>query len=60
MAAIMALILLPTIAAIGCLLLSSAGASFGTIMGGLVFTALALGVFVSLFKLVQRWENESA
>jgi hypothetical protein len=59
MAAIMALILLPTVAAIGFMFLADFGSSPVATVAGLVFAALALGVFGSLFKLARQWENES-
>ena len=58
MAAVMALILIPVVAAVGLMLLINIdNLSLSTAMGTLVFMALAIGVFASLFKMARRWEN---
>lgn len=60
MAAVMALILVPVIAAVGFMFMTSIdNLSFATAMGTTAFAALAIGVFASLFKMVRRWENEA-
>jgi hypothetical protein len=59
MAAVMALILLPVVAAVGVMVKASAGGSFGVTFAMLCFTLLAAGVFAGLFKMARRWENEA-
>ena len=56
----MALILIPVVAAVGLMLRSNIGSfSLATAMGTIAFSALAIGVFASLFKMARRWENEA-
>lgn len=60
MAAVMALILIPVVAAVGLMFVTNlGGSSFSTTIGTLAFAALAIGVFASLFKMARRWENEA-
>ena len=60
MAAVMALILIPVVAAVGLMLEANLGDhSFTTVVGVVAFAALAIGVFASLFKMARRWENEA-
>jgi hypothetical protein len=59
MAAIMALIFVPALAAIGFMLLSDLGTSPAATVASLLFAVLAMGLFVSLFKQVRRWEAEA-
>lgn len=60
MAAVMVLILLPVVAAVGFMLLTNIDTfSLATAMGTIAFAALAIGVFASLFKMARRWENEA-
>lgn len=58
MAAVLALILLPVIAAIGFMFLSNGGGSPAATGAMLVFAMLAIGVFASIFKMARRWEDE--
>jgi len=59
MAAIMALILLPVVAAVGVMFKASSGGSFSVMFAMLCFALLAGGVFAGLFKMARRWENEA-
>lgn len=59
MAAIFALIMLSALAAVGFLLKTSEGASFGVTLAKLCFVALATGLFYGLLRLARGWENES-
>ena len=58
MAAIMALIFVPVLFAIGLMVVTNLGGSLVATIGTLAFTLLAAGVFVGLFKLARRWEDE--
>jgi hypothetical protein len=59
MAAVFALIFLFVIASIGFMLKAlPAALSFGTVLAAVCFVALAAGVFVGLFRLARRWEDE--
>jgi hypothetical protein len=59
MAAVMALILLPVVAAVGFMVLGNSGGSASVTFATLCFTVLAFGVFAGLFKMARGWENES-
>ena len=60
MAAVFALIFLFVIASIGFMLKAlPSSLGFGTVLGAACFVALAVGVFIGLFKLARRWENEA-
>jgi hypothetical protein len=59
MAAVMALILIPVVAAVSLMFLTNVGhPSFATVLGTTAFAALAIGVFASVFKMARRWEEE--
>jgi len=60
MAAIFALVLVPALAAVLCILGGIHGhVSFATVAAGSVFLALTVGVLALLFRLFQEWETES-
>jgi hypothetical protein len=59
MAAVMALIFVPAIAAIGFMVMSNLGTSPAATAAALIFAMLAMGIFAGLFKLARRWENEA-
>jgi len=59
MAAVLALVLIPAIAAVGFMVVTNEGGSLGTMMATLCFAMLAAGVFVGLFKMARRWEDET-
>jgi hypothetical protein len=59
MAVVMALILIPVVAAVGAMLRASSDSlTLATAMGTFAFAVLAFGVFASLFKMARRWEDE--
>jgi hypothetical protein len=58
MAAIMALIFVPAIAAIGFMVMSNVGTSPAATVASIMFAVLAMGVFTALLSLVRRWEQE--
>ncbi len=59
MAAVFALVFLFVLASGGLLIKTMlAGASFGSIFALATFLALAWGVFIGLFKMARKWENE--
>jgi hypothetical protein len=59
MAAIFALILLPALAAVGFILKTSEGTSFGVLLAKLCFVAMAAGLFYGLLRMARGWENET-
>jgi hypothetical protein len=60
MAAVFALIFLFVVASIGFMVKSlPATLTFGSVFAIACFIALAVGVFVALFRLARRWENEA-
>jgi hypothetical protein len=59
MAAVLALVLLPIIASVGFMVkVVLTDLSVGSAIAGLAFLLLAGGVFVGLFNMVRRWEDE--
>lgn len=58
MAAVFALVFLFALASTSLFLKSLGGISFGTVLAGGLFLALAAGVFVGLYRMAKRWENE--
>jgi hypothetical protein len=59
MAAVFALVFLFVLASGGLLVKTMLnGASFASIFALFTFLALGWGVFIGLFKLARRWENE--
>jgi predicted Na+-dependent transporter len=59
MAAVLCLVLIPIIAAIGVMFASNFGESASATLATLMFAALAIGVFSSVVKMARRWENEA-
>jgi len=57
MAAVLALVMLPTIAAIGFFVGAVSGASLTTLLAGCVFIALSLGVLVGSLRIVHDVET---
>lgn len=57
MAAVFALVFLFALASTVLFLKSLAIASFGTVMAGITFLALATGVFLGLFRMARGWEG---
>ena len=58
MAAVFALVFLFALASATLFLKVLSGASFGTILAGIAFLALASGVFIGLYRMAKRWEDE--
>jgi len=59
MAAVFALIFVPALGAVLCMLGDVHGhLSFGTIAAGTVFVALITGMLAVLFRLARQWEDE--
>jgi putative effector of murein hydrolase LrgA (UPF0299 family) len=59
MAAIMALIFVPALAAVVLMIMSNVGASPAATIAAVFFAMLAMGVFGGLAKLARRWEEET-
>ena len=59
MAAIMALIFVPALFAVGLIVLTNLDGSLVAATGSVLFALLAIGIFVGLLKLARRWENET-
>lgn len=60
MAAVLCLVLLPLMAAVGFMLGAIQGQlSFATVFGGLTFLLLGAGMFVGVFRMVRHWEDEA-
>jgi hypothetical protein len=59
MAAIMALVFVPALAAIGFMVMGNAGGTTSAVFATFIFTALAAGVFGGMAKLARGWEEES-
>ena len=57
MAAVFALVFLFALASTTLFLKSLGSASFGTVLAGVMFLALASGVFLGLYRMVKRWEG---
>ena len=61
MAAVFALVFLFVLASAGLLVKTMlAGASFASVFALVTFLAHAWGVFIGLFKLARKWEDEPA
>jgi hypothetical protein len=61
MAAVFALVFLFVVASIGLMVKAlPGGMTFGTVAMILAFIAMAGGVFVGLFNLARKWEDEEA
>ena len=58
MAAVFALVFLFALASTTIFLKGLGVASFGTILAGATFLALASGVFFGLFRLAKQWEGD--
>lgn len=58
MAAVFALVFLFVVASVGVMFKTFGGASFGSVAAMLAFFTLAFGMFLGLFKLARRWEDE--
>jgi hypothetical protein len=59
MAAVLALVLLPIVASVGFMVkVVLTDLSVGSALAGLAFLLLASGVFIGLFNMVRRWEDE--
>lgn len=58
MAAVFALIFLFALASTTLFLKSLGAMTFGTVLAGGLFLALAAGVFVGLYRMSKRWEDE--
>lgn len=59
MAAVLALVFLFVLASVGLLFKTlTSEASFASMFALATFVALATGVFVGLFKMARRWEDE--
>lgn len=59
MAAVFALVFLFALASTTLFLKALGAASFGTLLAGFTFLALASGVFLGLYRMAKGWENES-
>ncbi len=59
MAAVFALVFLFVVASIGFMVKAAPALTFGTFAGMLAFALMGAGIFVGLFKLARRWENEA-
>jgi hypothetical protein len=58
MAAVFALVFLFALTSTTLFLKSLGAASFGTILAGATFLALASGVFLGLYRMAKRWEGD--
>lgn len=59
MAAVFCLVFLPALAAAGLMVQTIRGEmSFGGAMAGMMFVALAGGMFLALLRMARQWENE--
>lgn len=58
MAAVFALVFLFVIASIAGMFKAISGANFGTVAAMLTFAALASSIFIGLYRLARKWENE--
>lgn len=58
MAAIMALIFVPALAAVGLMVMTNLGTP-AAVLAATTFALLAGGLFGGLFKLARTWENEA-
>jgi hypothetical protein len=60
MAAVMALVFVPALAALGFMFGTTRGnLTFGTGLAMMCFAMLAAGVFYGLFRMTRKWENEA-
>ncbi|MBX3157744.1 MAG: hypothetical protein KF773_17380 [Deltaproteobacteria bacterium] len=59
MAAVFALVFIPVVASIGFMLGANVGVSLPATIAMLMFAVLAMGVFLSVFKMARRWEDET-
>lgn len=59
MAAIMALIFVPIVAAVGFMAMNNIGDSPAATTATLVFAALAIGIFTKLFEMAWRWDHDA-
>ncbi len=58
MAAVFALVFLPVLASVLLVVkIIASGAAFGTVLAGMCFSALAIGVFYGLFRMARQWEG---
>lgn len=57
MAAVFALVFLFALASSLLFVKSLGAATFGTVLAGALFVALASGVFVGLYRMAKRWEG---
>jgi hypothetical protein len=58
MAAVFALVFLFALASTVIFLKGLVGASFGTLLAGFTFLALASGVFLGLYRMAKKWEGD--
>ncbi len=59
MAAVFALVFLFAFASVMLVIkVIASGATFGTVLAGVCFSALAIGVVYALFKMARGWEGE--
>ena len=58
MAAVFALVFLFALASTTLFLKGLGVVSFGTVLAGVTFLALASGVFLGLYRMSRRWEDE--
>lgn len=59
MAAVFALVFLFALASTTLFLKGLGAASFGTVLAGAMFLALASGVFLGLYRMAKRWEADA-
>jgi hypothetical protein len=59
MAAVFALVFLFALASSILFVKGITLASFGTLFAGVMFLALASGVFIGLYRMAKRWEDEA-
>jgi hypothetical protein len=59
MAAVFALVFLFALASTTLFLKGLGVVSFGTILAGVTFLALASGVFLGLYRMAKRWEGDA-
>ena len=58
MAAILCLVFLPMIAAVGFMFGVAGGEhSLSSIFGGLIFATLGFGIFIGMFRMARSWEG---
>ena len=59
MAAVFALVFLFALASTTLFLKGLGVVSFGTVLAGVTFLALASGVFLGLYRMAKRWEGDA-